>query len=88
MQLTDGFIFSENELTAIKISNIKDVTFDYLNGIRNLKINDIKMSDSVITDEIMKDVIKHIVDIIRFESSSNYKISDIITEVKRKKDLK
>ena len=88
MQLTDGFIFSENELTAIKISNIKDVTFDYLNGIRNLKINDIKMSDSVITDEIMKDVIKHIVDIIRFESNSNYKISDIITEVKRKKDLK
>ena len=46
------------------------------------------MSDSVITDEIMKDVIKHIVDIIRFESSSNYKISDIITEVKRKKELK
>ena len=88
MQLTDGFILSEDELTAIKISNIKDVTFDYLNGIRNLKINDIKMSDSVITDEIMKDVIKHIVDIIRFESSSNYKISDIINEVKRKKDLK
>ena len=88
MQLTDGFIFSEDELTAIKISNIKDVTFDYLNGIRHLRINDIKMSDSVITDEIMKDVIKHIVDIIRFESSSNYKISDIITEVKRKKDLK
>ena len=88
MQLTDGFIFSEDELTAIKISNIKDVTCDYLNGIKNLRINDIKMSDSVMTNEIMKDVIKHIVDIIRFESNSNYKISDIITEVKRKKDLK
>ena len=88
MQLTDGFIFSEDELTAIKISNIKNVKFDYSNGTRNLKINDIKMSDSVMTDEIMKDIIKHIVDIIRFESSSNYKISDIITEVKRKKDLK
>ena len=45
MQLTDGFIFSEDELTAIKISNIKDVTFDYLNGIKNLRINDIKMYD-------------------------------------------
>ena len=88
MQLTDGFIFSEDELTAIKISDITNVKFDCSNGVRNLKINDIKMSDSVITDEIMKDVIKHIVDIIRFESSSNYKISDIITEVKRKKDLK
>ena len=88
MQLACGFIFSEDELTAIKISNIKDVTFDYLNGIKNLRINDIKMSDSVITDEIMKDVIKHIVDIIRFESSSNYKISDIIAEAKRKKALK
>ena len=88
MQLTDGFIFSEDELTAIKISNIKDVTFDYLNGIKNLRINDIKMSYSVMTDEIMKDVIKHIVDIIRFESNSNYKISDIIAEAKRKKALK
>ena len=88
MQLTDGFIFSEDELTAIKISNIKDVTFDYLNGIKKLRINDIKMSYSVMTDEIMKDVIKHIVDIIRFESNSNYKISDIIAEAKRKKALK
>ena len=64
------------------------MTEKFYNYIRNLKINDIKMSDSVITNEIMKDVIKHIVDIIRFESNSNYKISDIITEVKRKKDLK
>ena len=88
MQSACGFIFSEDELTAIKISNIKDVTFDYLNGIKNLRINDIKMSDSVMTDEIMKDVIKHIVDIIRFESNSNYKISDIIAEAKRKKALK
>lgn len=88
MQSACGFIFSENELTAIKISNIKDITFDYLNGIKNLRINDIKMSDSVMTNEIMKDVIKHIVDIIRFESNSNYKISDIIAEVKRKKVLK
>lgn len=88
MQLACGFIFSEDELTAIKISNIKDVTFDYLNGIKNLRINDIKMSYSVMTDEIMKDVIKHIVDIIRFESNSNYKISDIIAEAKRKKALK
>ena len=88
MQSACGFIFSEDELTAIKISNIKDVTFDYLNGIKNLRINDIKMSYSVMTDEIMKDVIKHIVDIIRFESNSNYKISDIIAEAKRKKALK
>ena len=88
MQSACGFIFSEDELTAIKISNIKDITFDYLNGIKNLRINDIKMSDSVMTNEIMKDVIKHIVDIIRFESNSNYKISDIIAEVKRKKVLK
>ena len=88
MQSSCGFIFSEDELTAIKISNIKDITFDYLNGIKNLRINDIKMSDSVMTNEIMKDVIKHIVDIIRFESNSNYKISDIIAEVKRKKVLK
>ena len=88
MQSACGFIFSEDELTAIKISNIKDITFDYLNGIKNLRINDIKMSDSVMTNEIMKDVIKHIVDIIRFESNSNYKISDIIAEAKRKKALK
>ncbi len=88
MQSACGFIFSEDELTAIKISNIKDVTFDYLNGIKNLRINDIKMSYSVMTNEIMKDVIKHIVDIIRFESNSNYKISDIIAEAKRKKALK
>ncbi len=88
MQSACGFIFSEDELTAIKISNIKDITFDYLNGIKNLRINDIKMSDSVMTNEIMKDVIKHIVDIIRFESNSNYKISDIIAEAKRKKVLK
>lgn len=88
MQSACGFIFSEDELSAIKISNIKDVTFDYLNGIKNLRINDIKMSDSVMTNEIMKDVIKHIVDIIRFESNSNYKISDIIAEAKRKKALK
>ena len=61
--------------TTPKISNIKDVTFDYLNGIKNLRINDIKMSDSVMTDEIMKDVIKHIVDIIRFESNIRRGIS-------------
>ena len=83
-----GFIFSEDELTAIKISEIKNVKFDYSNGTRNLKINDIKMSDSIISNEIMKDIVKSIVDIVRFEFNSNYNIKDIIDDLKRKKDLK
>ena len=83
-----GFIFSEDELTAIKISEIKNVKFDYSNGTRNLKINDIKMSDSIISNEIMKDIVKSIVDIVRFEFNSNHNIKDIIDDLKRKKDLK
>lgn len=83
-----GFIFSEDELTAIKISEIKNVKFDYSNGTRNLKINDIKMSNSIISNEIMKDIVKSIVDIVRFEFNSNYNIKDIIDDLKRKKDLK
>ena len=62
--------------------------FDYSNGTRNLKINDIKMSDSIISNEIMKDIVKSIVDIVRFEFNSNYNIKDIIDDLKRKKDLK
>ena len=36
----------------------------------------------------MKDIVKSIVDIVRFEFNSNYNIKDIIDDLKRKKDLK
>lgn len=86
MQERYGFIFSEDCLKAINISAITSVHRGYCLGCYNLDINGIQMTTSLLTDDEIKDLIQNIVDIVRFESNSNHKISDLINQIKERRD--
>lgn len=77
-----GFIISEDELSAIKISNINSIKRICLNGEYHVKINDLVVTSSNLTIEQIRKIIILIIESIRYEPNSNYKIKDFIDKVK------